>query len=135
MAAQWADEYNMNFVPPEACREGRERLSAACQAIDRDPESLPLSLMTNTLVGSDRKDLEARAARMLQRRGDAGDPAEFLANLGPERIAGTPDQVLERLAEFAKAGVERVMMQHLLHDDLDMLAILGAEVIPEAANL
>ena len=135
MAAQWADEYNMNFVPPEACREGRDRLSAVCQAIGRDPGSLPLSLMTNTLVGADRKDLEARAARLMQRRGDTGDPAAFLENLGPERIAGTPEQVLERLAEFAKAGVERVMMQHLLHEDLEMVALIGKEIIPEAANL
>ena len=34
-----------------------------------------------------------------------------------------------------KAGIERIMMQHLLHDDLEALALIGQEVIPEAANL
>jgi F420-dependent oxidoreductase-like protein len=135
LAARWADEYNMNFVPPEACQQGRERLSAACEAIGRKPESLRMSLMTNTLVGSDRKDLESRAARLIGQRGDTGDPAAYLDNLGPERIAGTPDQVLERLAAYAKAGIERVMMQHLVHDDLEMVALIGEQIIPEAADL
>ena len=135
LAARWADEYNMNFVPPDECRGGREQLSAACEAIGREPSSLHLSLMTNTLVGSDGKDLESRAVQLMLRRGDSGDPAAFLADLGPERIAGTPDRVLEQLAAYAKAGVERVMMQHLAHDDLEMLAVIGEQVIPEASGL
>jgi F420-dependent oxidoreductase-like protein len=135
LAARWADEYNMNFVGPEECDKGRGRLSAACEAIGRDPSSLRLSLMTNTVVGSDRSDLEARASRLMERRGASGDPADFLAGLGPERIAGTFGQVLERLAEYAAAGVERVMLQHLVHDDLEMVALIGKEIIPEAASL
>jgi alkanesulfonate monooxygenase SsuD/methylene tetrahydromethanopterin reductase-like flavin-dependent oxidoreductase (luciferase family) len=91
--------------------------------------------MTNTLVGSDRRDLEAKVGRLLERRGDTSDPGAFLDNLEPERIAGTPEQVLERLAQYAEAGVQRVMLQHILHDDLESLALIGAEVIPSAAGL
>ena len=90
--------------------------------------------MTNILVGSDRTDLERRAARLLERRGESGDPAAFIAGLGPERIAGTPEQVLERLAAYGEAGVQRVMLQHLLHDDLEAVALIGDEVIPRAAS-
>jgi F420-dependent oxidoreductase-like protein len=135
LAARWADEYNMNFVSPQQCRAGRERLSSACEQAGRDPGSLRLSLMTNTLVAADQADLEAKARRLMERRGDTGDPAAYLEELGPDRIAGAPDRVLERLAEYAEAGVERVMLQHLLHDDLDAVALIGAEIIPEAANL
>jgi F420-dependent oxidoreductase-like protein len=60
LAARWADEYNMNFVPPEVCREGREHLNAACEAIGRDPTSLPMSLASTTLVGTDQAELDAR---------------------------------------------------------------------------
>jgi F420-dependent oxidoreductase-like protein len=135
LAARWADEYNMNFVAPDACREGRRRLSTACEAIGRDPATLALSLMTNTLVGSDAKNLHGRAARLLQRRGDSGDPASYLASLGPERIVGTPEQALERLAAYAEAGVKRVMLQHLLHEDLEAVALIGERIIPEASSL
>jgi F420-dependent oxidoreductase-like protein len=135
LAARWADEYNMNFCTPDDCREGRRRLDAACEAAGRDPSTLPLSVMTNALVGADERELERRAARQMARRGQTGDPREFLESLGPERIAGTPARVLDRLAEYAAAGVRRVMLQHLLHDDLEAVALIGSEIIPEAASL
>jgi hypothetical protein len=91
--------------------------------------------MTFTMVGSDRAELERRAARLLERRGEKGDPGAYLDGLSPDRLRGTPEQLLESLAELAKAGVERIMMQHLLHDDLAALALIGQEVIPEAAGL
>jgi len=31
----------------------------------------------------------------------------------------------KRLRELERAGVTRVMLQHLAHDDLDMVAVLG----------
>jgi hypothetical protein len=31
--------------------------------------------------------------------------------------------------------VERVMLQHLLHDDLDAVELTGREIIPSVANL
>lgn len=135
LAARWADEYNLNFVPPEFCREARPRLSAACQAIGRDPASLLTSLANTTLVGSDRAELEARASRLMERRGQGGDVGAFIEDLGKDRIVGTTDQVIERLEEFAQAGVERVMMQHLLHDDLEAVELIGHEIIPAVANL
>ena len=36
---------------------------------------------------------------------------------------------------FAEVGVERVMMQHLLHEDLEAVAIIGQEIIVQAADL
>jgi F420-dependent oxidoreductase-like protein len=135
LAAQWADEYNIAYETPESCRTARDKLSAACEKADRDPDAVPLSLMTNLLIGTDRGELDARAKRQLERRGDTSDPGAWLDSLGPERIWGTPERVLERLAEFAKAGVRRVMLQHLVHDDLEALALIGKEVIPQAADL
>jgi F420-dependent oxidoreductase-like protein len=135
LAARWADEYNMNFVAPAEVREGRDRLTAACETAGRDPSTLRLSLMTNTLIGSDQNDLAARAGRLLARRGDTSDPASFLAGLGPERIVGTPDRVIEQLGAYAEAGVERVMLQHLVHDDLEAVALIGERIIPAVARL
>jgi len=134
LAARWADEYNVNGVAPDEVRRGRDRLNVACESLGRDPSTLVLSLMTTTLIGSDEKDLEARVARLLARRGDTGDPASYLAGLGPERIVGTPERVIEQLAAYAEAGVQRVMLQHLLHDDLDAVALIGERIIPQVAG-
>ena len=136
LASVWADEYNLTFEGrPDRCREVRDRLSKECERAGRDPGAVRLSLMTFTMVGSDRAELERRAARLLERRGEKGDPGAYLDGLSPDRLRGTPEQLLESLAELAKAGVERIMMQHLLHDDLEALALIGQEVIPEAAGL
>lgn len=136
LAARWADEYNTHNQPPEQLRELRSRLDAACERIDRDPAALPLSLMTGTLIGTDQGDLEARAARLMRRTGqDGGDVGAFLAGRRPGEITGTVDQALERLTAIAEAGVTRVMMQHLDHQDLGFVALVGRDVVPAAADL
>jgi alkanesulfonate monooxygenase SsuD/methylene tetrahydromethanopterin reductase-like flavin-dependent oxidoreductase (luciferase family) len=134
-AARWADEYNANFVPPDFCRGARERLNVACEAIGRDPASLVMSLANTIVIGADRDELERRGSRLMERRGQDGDVGAFLADMAGDRIVGTTEQVVARLAEFADTGVERVMLQHLLHDDLEAVALIGQEVIPTVANL
>jgi hypothetical protein len=46
---------------------------------------------------------------------------------------GTVDQAAERLHELDEAGVSRVMCQHLLHDDLDAVGLLGDRLAPLVA--
>jgi F420-dependent oxidoreductase-like protein len=41
-----------------------------------------------------------------------------------------PGAIVERLREYEAAGVSRVMLQHLAHEDLDAVEMLGTEVIP-----
>jgi F420-dependent oxidoreductase-like protein len=135
LAARWADEYNLVSGAPEDIVSPRDRLDAACESIGRDPATLRRSLMVNTLVGSDEAELEARAARLMARDGESGDPAEYLANADKDRLIGTPERILERLSAYADIGIQRVLLQHLLHEDLESLELIGSEVIPEAASL
>jgi F420-dependent oxidoreductase-like protein len=46
------------------------------------------------------------------------------------RLEGTSAELVERLRGLEAAGVERVMLQHLAHDDLATVERVGAEVIP-----
>jgi F420-dependent oxidoreductase-like protein len=135
LAARWADEYNITSSSPGDAAAARGRLSQACEAIGRDPETLRLSLMTGTVVGRDRPELEARAAALMAREGGSGDPAEAIERWSADGFAGTVDQVLERLARYAEAGVRRVMLQHLVHEDLEMVELIGTELVPGAAEL
>jgi alkanesulfonate monooxygenase SsuD/methylene tetrahydromethanopterin reductase-like flavin-dependent oxidoreductase (luciferase family) len=50
-------------------------------------------------------------------------------------IMGTPEQALERIAEFARAGVQRIVLQDFLPRDLGMIRVLGARVLPEGAGI
>jgi F420-dependent oxidoreductase-like protein len=135
LAARWADEYNTTFVASlDEIRERRRRLEAAWAEAGRDPQTVVLSLMTGCVVGRDRAELLERVARMMERTGRTGRPEEFLANLPGYRIVGTTEQVVEQLRELEAAGVQRVMLQHLVHDDLDMVALIGDALVPALAG-
>jgi F420-dependent oxidoreductase-like protein len=120
LAARWADEYNTFMVPPEEFARRRARVVEACEAEGREP--LTFSLMTPALVGADSAEFEDRRARMAERRNESGfAPSD-------EWIAGTIDEAAEKIRAYEEAGVERVMLQHLLHDDLEMIELIGREL-------
>jgi alkanesulfonate monooxygenase SsuD/methylene tetrahydromethanopterin reductase-like flavin-dependent oxidoreductase (luciferase family) len=87
--------------------------------------------MTGCLVGADEAELHERARRLAAWQGDPdARPDEFLAALPASWLVGTVDQVVEGLRELRAAGVDRVMLQDLLFEDLEMVDLIGSEVIP-----
>jgi F420-dependent oxidoreductase-like protein len=130
LAARWADEYNTSFASPEQCRERRARVSAAWEREGRDPEALRFSLMTGVIAGGDRNDLLRRAEDHASRFGGGEDGAAYLRGLAGTWLTGTVPEIVERLKEYEEAGVDRVMLQHLPHEDLETVALLGSEVAP-----
>jgi F420-dependent oxidoreductase-like protein len=123
LAAQFAAEYNVVHASPEDAGAAGERLDAACEQAGRDPATLRHSLMHGLLIGSDEGELRARA----------GELGVDLAETRSDWPAGTPDEVVARLREYEAVGVERVMLQHLLHRDIEALELLAAEVVPAFA--
>jgi F420-dependent oxidoreductase-like protein len=129
LAARYADEYNVVHAAPEEAAAARERLAAACRDAGRDPATLRFSLMHALLIGADDADLRSRADRLA----DWSPAPVSLEELRGEWIAGTPDQVIARLREYEAVGVERVMLQHLLHRDEAALELFASEVMPAFA--
>ncbi|MGH8930655.1 MAG: LLM class flavin-dependent oxidoreductase [Egibacteraceae bacterium] len=124
LAARYADELNGVYLSPPECAKQREALRAACDAAGRDPDTVGYSAMTGCLVDLDTEDFHARARRLQALSEDTRPLEAFLHDLEEAWVLGTPDQAAGRLAELAEAGVERVMLQHLLFDDLDMLDVI-----------
>jgi alkanesulfonate monooxygenase SsuD/methylene tetrahydromethanopterin reductase-like flavin-dependent oxidoreductase (luciferase family) len=106
-AVRWADEYNTVFPTVDEARERKQVLDEAARAAGRDP--LRYSMMIGCVVGRTEDDVESRLAR----------------NPNPPPIAGTVDRVVEQLRAYQAVGVERAMLQHLLHDDVEMVKVLG----------
>jgi alkanesulfonate monooxygenase SsuD/methylene tetrahydromethanopterin reductase-like flavin-dependent oxidoreductase (luciferase family) len=48
-------------------------------------------------------------------------------------LAGSVEQIAARLREYEDAGCERVMLQHLRHDDLETVRLIGRELAPAVA--
>jgi alkanesulfonate monooxygenase SsuD/methylene tetrahydromethanopterin reductase-like flavin-dependent oxidoreductase (luciferase family) len=111
-AVAHADEYNTVFPTLDDVRERRRTLDEAAAAAGREP--LRFSMMTGCVVGRDAAELETRLAAFRELTGSDAPP-----------LAGTVDELVDRLREFEEAGVERAMLQHLVHEDVEMVHVLG----------
>jgi alkanesulfonate monooxygenase SsuD/methylene tetrahydromethanopterin reductase-like flavin-dependent oxidoreductase (luciferase family) len=118
-AARFADEYNTFGVDAAEAARRRKKLDKACERVDRDPSSLRFSLMTPFVLGRD------HARRFVQVFPGAGSADEWFDELKRRGLAGSPVDLVDGLREFEAAGVERVMLQHIVHDDLDAVAAVG----------
>jgi alkanesulfonate monooxygenase SsuD/methylene tetrahydromethanopterin reductase-like flavin-dependent oxidoreductase (luciferase family) len=130
LAARYADEYNTAMATAAEIADLRKRLDQACEAEDRDPATLPLSMMTGWLVGADREDLVDRASRLAQWKGEGADGEAFLANLRESTITGTAQEAVAQLQELEQVGLTRIMGQHLLHRDLTAIELMGTQITP-----
>ena len=130
-AARFADEYNTVMATPEQCAERREKLERACEREGR--EAIPLSLMTGCAIGRDAAEARERIRRRLERAGQQIDRDVYKEERGGSAILGTLEEAGERLRAYERAGVERVMLQHLDHTDLEMVELIGRELAPAAA--
>jgi F420-dependent oxidoreductase-like protein len=125
------------------------------QLADSDPRPKPVQKPHPTLIvgGNGRPRSVALAARWADEYNTLSTDPDELRALG-ERIAaacareardplplsvmtripdGRPDDVVRQLAALAEAGVERVMLQHLDHRDLDVLQVIAEEVAPRVS--
>lgn len=122
LAARYASEYNTPFATLEDARERRGRVVDAWYEAGRDPGTLRFSVMTGAVIGRDGAEVADRAQRIGDRRGEPDfSPAE-------PWICGNVDEAATQLRALADAGVDRVMLQLLLHDDLDQVALIGREL-------
>ena len=107
LADRFADEYNTVFATPEVARE-------RCALV---PDHLRFSVMTGLAAGRDDAEVARRAQRLADEHGVAELPDGWLV--------GTPDALVARLREYRDAGCDRMMLQLLLHDELDQVALIG----------
>ncbi len=123
LAATYADEYNTTFPSPDVVRERKANVDAACEAAGRAP--IAFSIMTGCIVGRDEAEAKDRG-RTLHQHSKADKPFEpWWESLQGEWVTGSLDQAASRLAEFQDAGATRIFLQHQLHDDLEMVQVVG----------
>ena len=120
-AARFADEFNSGAGRGVAERFANVR--RVCEEIGRDPATLRLSATHQMICGATR----AEAQRRLERLGAPGE--RMLAN----GVVGTPQDLVDELGRLADEGCEIVYLHIFDIDDLDHLALIGSEVVPQVA--
>ncbi len=120
LAARYADEFNAPFASLEATATQFGRVRAAMEAAGRDAASMTFSTALVACVGATEAEVERRAAAI------GRDKAELREN----GLAGTPEEVVEKIKRFAEAGASRIYLQILDPRDLEHLDLVAAEVMP-----
>ena len=120
LAARFAAEFNLPFSSVDDTRAAFDRVRGACEAADRDPATMTFSAAQVLCCGADESEVARRAAAI------GREPDELRAN----GAAGTPDEVVARLQEYAALGAGRAYLQVLDLSDLDHLRLVAEEVMP-----
>ena len=121
LAARYAEEFNVPFSSVAETRAIFERVRDACSEAGRDAGSLVYSNALVLCCGKDEPELAQRAAAI------GREVDEVRAN----GLAGTPDEVVERIGEYAETGAERIYLQVLDLSDLDHLGLVAGSVMPQ----
>lgn len=105
--ARAADKWNISWgVTPNHLRDLLVHLRDACETVNRDPDSVGVSVGLTTLVGSDDRDLEQRFGRFVE---SVPVKPPTLDELRRERLVGTEAEVAEKIDQFQDLGVEEII--------------------------
>ena len=121
-ALRFADEYNTPFASPEDAAAIREKV-----------RPLRFSVMTGCLIGETRDDALERARTLYSRQSREASFEDWLAGFEAHGVFGSLDEAAERLRAYERAGCDRMMLQHLLHTDLEPVRLIGRELAPALA--
>lgn len=121
LAARYADEFNLPFVDEAATKAQFGVVRAACETAGRDPESLTLSNAMVLCCGESEAEISRRAAAI-------GRDVDELRQNG---LAGTPDELVDKLGRYGELGTQRVYLQTLDLADLDHLRLVAERVMPQ----
>ncbi|HXZ65690.1 MAG TPA: LLM class F420-dependent oxidoreductase, partial [Streptosporangiaceae bacterium] len=103
LAARYADEFNLAFGSLTDTAAGFDRVRRACEAAGRDEASIILSAAQVVCCGRTPDELKRRATAI-------GRDVDELREHG---LAGPPEEIADKIAEFAGVGATRVYLQVL----------------------
>jgi F420-dependent oxidoreductase-like protein len=128
IGVRWADEYNITSSDPVSVAEKERALDDVCHAAGRDPSTLTRSAMVGVLVGANAGELDKRETALIKAL-ELPSGGDWLATRRGRWIFGTPDEARDTVRRFAEAGVERIMLQDFVPWDLEMIDLLGEELV------
>jgi alkanesulfonate monooxygenase len=123
LAAKFAQEFNMPFSSLDDTAAQFERVRGACEHSGRGRESIMLSAAQVLCVGENEAEIERRALKI----------GREVSELRTNGLAGTVDEVVEKIQSFAKAGAQRMYLQVLDLSDLDHLRLVAEQVMLRVA--
>src|SRR5918994_1128233 len=140
IAARYADGWNAVWRwTPENYADRAIAARRAVERAGRDPSSFRLSLGLFTLIGEDDDDVRRRYELIGDRLPNGVGGALSLETLRAECLAGTPDEVVERMTRFAELGVSELIVcpapVWFAMPDASMVELFAEAVLPRLRAL
>ncbi len=124
LAARYAAEFNMPFSSVDDTAVQFPRVRSACEAHGRDPASLVWSNALILCCGANDAELARRADAI-------GYDLDDLRSGKSGGLAGTPDEIVDMIGQYAEVGSQRIYLQTLDLSDIDHLELVAAKVMPQ----
>lgn len=133
LVARYADIWNAGGMTPDEVRERNAILDGLIAQEGRKPGDVKRTMMKAIFCGRDTTEFEARLRGPRSNPANEGVPTMDLLDTLRTRskaIIGTPDEVAAQICAYGDAGIEEIMAQFLVVDDLDGIRVLAEEVLP-----
>ena len=132
LVARYADSWNATGSVDEV-RERNALLDTLLVKGGRAPGAVKRTLMKGIFCGRDASEYAGRLRGVRSQVGNAETPqGELLARARTKAkaIVGTPQEVAAQMRAYGEAGIEEIMAQFVVVDDLDGLRVLARDVLP-----
>jgi alkanesulfonate monooxygenase SsuD/methylene tetrahydromethanopterin reductase-like flavin-dependent oxidoreductase (luciferase family) len=127
--AHWMN-HTSGDMTPDGVRVRQEALDSACRDRKRDPKTLKRSAFLSVIVGATARDVDALVA-------DAAGRAKLTPDqwraARPSAIVGSPQDVIKRLREYTRIGVDHVNALFPYTREREMVELLGREAVAALA--
>ena len=133
LVARYADRWNASGLTAAEARERNAVLDQLLEEEGRQPGAVQRTMMKAIVCGRSEAEYEERLRGLRRQSGNADLPQGDLLERVRTRskgIVGTPPEVAEQIRAYAEAGIEEIMAQFFVVDDLDGLRVLAEEVLP-----
>ena len=120
LAARFADEFNVAFRQIPDTAVAFDRVREACASEGRDGEPV-LSAAQVLCCGRDDAELGRRAAAI----------GREVPELRENGLAGSPEEIVEKIGRFADRGCARLYLQVLDLRDMGHLELVAGDVLPK----
>jgi len=121
LAARYASDFNLPFVSVEESAALFENMRAVAVAAGRDLSTLTMSNALVVCVGRDEAQTRGRAAAI----------GRDLDELRRDGLAGSPDELVDRIGRYAETGTSRIYLQMLDLHDLDQVELIASAVMTQ----
>jgi F420-dependent oxidoreductase-like protein len=124
MAAKYADGWSVPFIPPDLYAHKNRVLTEWCDKCGRNPREVTRTVNVGLAIGRHEADAQRKRRSLETQFGDA------LSFLEHGMLIGTPQQVIDRIAEYAHAGADWIILALRGPFDVEGLQVFVDEVMP-----